>query len=67
MTRIGFYTGQIYDNTTPLANINECCAVINFDPTTDIDKLNAKRYTLKLKCDACSGDPNCIKRLVEYR
>ena len=60
-TRIGFYTGKIYDESVDPENIKECCHVFNCDESTikpllDNDELLTKlRSELNMRCIGCNG------------
>lgn len=57
MTRLGFYTGKLYDSSVDVDTIKECCLVLNFkEPVRDDEELVVKkRIELKKKCLGCYG------------
>lgn len=57
MTRIGFYTGKLYDGTVDPDTIKECCEVLNFkEPILDGEELVVKkRAELRKRCVGCYG------------
>lgn len=56
-TRLGFYTGRLYDSSVDINSIKECCLVLNFkEPVLDDEELVIKkRAELKLNCIGCHG------------
>lgn len=57
MSRIGFFTGKLYDSSFDISNIKECCMVLNFkEPVLDDEELVVKkRNELKQRCSGCNG------------
>lgn len=56
-TRIGFYTGKLYDGSVDVSTIKECCQVLNYkEPVLDDEELVVrKRAELKHRCIGCNG------------
>ena len=56
-TRIGFYTGKLYNSSVDVSTIKECCQVLNYkEPVLDDEELVVrKRAELKLRCVGCNG------------
>lgn len=56
-TRLGFYTGRLYDSSVDIESIKECCLVLNFkEPVRDDEELVVKkRAELKKNCEGCFG------------
>ena len=56
MTRIGFFTGKLYDSSVDISDIKECCMVLNFkEPVLDNEELVVmKRVQLKQRCVGCN-------------
>ena len=56
VTRIGFYTGKIYDSSVDTSTIKECCQILNNDELVkDEEFLTKKRFELKVNCNGCHG------------
>ena len=56
MTRIGFYTGKVYDDSVDITMINECCRVLNGDELNyDQEQLVILKKELLLNCNGCCG------------
>ncbi len=55
-TRIGFYTGKLYDSSVDVSTIKECCQVLNYkEPVLDDEELVVrKRVELKQRCIGCN-------------
>lgn len=64
-TRMGFYTGKLYDSSVDTSTIKECCQILNFkEPVLDDEELVVKkRAELKQKCDGCYGCEEAQKDL----
>lgn len=64
-TRIGFYTGKLYDSSVDVSTIKECCQVLNYkEPVLDNEELVVrKRIELKLRCVGCNGCEEAQKDL----
>lgn len=56
-TRIGFYTGKLYDSSVDVKTIKECCQVLNYkEPVLEDEELVVKkRAELKLRCVGCNA------------
>ena len=56
-TRIGFYTGKLYDSSVDVSIIKECCQVLNYkEPILDDEELVVrKREELRQRCVGCNG------------
>jgi len=56
-TRIGFYTGRLYDSSVDLDTIKECCEVLNYkEPVLENEELVIeKRKQLRKNCIGCFG------------
>lgn len=56
-TRIGFYTGKLYDSSVDVSTIKECCQILNYkEPILNDEELVVrKRAELKLRCVGCNG------------
>lgn len=52
--RIGFFTGNIYDDTIETSTIKECCRIINDKNPTD-EFINLTRKELRQRCVGCNG------------
>lgn len=54
-TRIGFYTGKLYDGSVDVNTIKECCQILNYkEPVLDDEELVVKkRIELKKRCAGC--------------
>ncbi len=65
MTRIGFFTGKLYDETVNPASIRECCQILNFkEPILENEELVIqKRKVLKERCAGCFGCEESLKAL----
>jgi hypothetical protein len=50
--RLGFYTGNIYDQKTDVNNIHECSMVI--EDNISESELCLKRIELKQRCHGCT-------------
>lgn len=59
MTRIGFFTGKIYEEVTDPSTIKECCTMLNDKDPVIHDEEARKRCHEKLKhrCIGCYGCP----------
>jgi hypothetical protein len=55
MTRIGYFTGKLYDSSVNVSDIKECCMRLNYkEPVLDDEELVIrKREQLKQKCIGC--------------
>ena len=58
-TRLGFYTGKLYDSSVDVSSIKECSLVLNYkEPVLDDEELVVKkRIELKQRCVGCNGCP----------
>jgi len=56
-TRIGFYTGKLYDSSVDINTIKECCEVLNYkEPVLEDEELVIrKRIELKQNCVGCNA------------
>ena len=56
-TRIGFYTGKLYDSATNVSDIKECCQILNYkEPVLDNEELVIrKRKELHERCIGCNA------------
>lgn len=63
-TRLGFYTGRLYDSSVDIESIKECCLVLNFkEPVRDDEELVVKkRAELRKNCLGCFGCEESQKR-----
>ena len=63
-TRIGYYTGKLYDSTVDSSTIKECCLILNFkEPVREDEELVIKkRAELKERCNGCFGCEESRKR-----
>ena len=54
-TRIGFYTGKLYDSSVDVNSIKECCSVLNYkEPVLEDEEFVVrKREELKNRCEGC--------------
>lgn len=54
-TRLGFYTGHLYDSSVDVNTIKECCLVLNYkEPVYDDEELVVKkRLELRQRCLGC--------------
>lgn len=61
MTRMGFFTGKLYDSSVDISTITECCEVLTpyfKEPVLDDDEfVIKKRQELKKNCKGCFGCP----------
>lgn len=64
-TRLGFYTGRLYDSSVDVNTIQECCLVLNYkEPVRDDEELVVKkRLELKANCIGCYGCEEARKGL----
>lgn len=55
MTRIGCFTGRLYDSSFNVSDIKECCVLLNYkEPVLDDEELVVlKRSQLKQRCIGC--------------
>lgn len=55
MTRIGYFTGKLYDGAVDPSTIKECCMVLNYkEPIQDDEELViTKRRELRSRCAGC--------------
>ena len=55
MTRIGYFTGKLYNSSVDVSEIKECCMVLNFkEPVLEDEELVVlKRKQLKQRCAGC--------------
>ena len=65
-TRIGFYTGKLYDSSVDVSTIKECCQVFNFkELVLDNEELVVKnRMELKQRCIGCNACEEAQKDLI---
>ena len=54
MKRLGFFTGRIYDESTPVKDIKECCYVLRTREEL-IFGIDAIKACLKESCAGCYG------------
>lgn len=64
-TRIGFYTGKLYDSSVDVGTIKECCQILNYkEPVLDDEEfVIKKREELKQRCVGCYGCEEAQKGL----
>ena len=65
-TRLGFYTGKLYDSSVDVSSIKECCLVLNYkEPVLDDEELVVKkRIELKQRCAGCTGCSEAQKDIM---
>lgn len=66
-TRIGFYTGKLYDSSVDIKSIKECCQLLNYkEPILENEELIVKkRAELKQRCGNCHGCEEARKDLKQ--
>ena len=55
MTRLGYFTGKLYDDSVDPESIKECCLCLNFkEPVVNDEELIVKkRVELRKRCEGC--------------
>lgn len=63
MTRLGYFTGKLYDASVPVADIKECSFMLNYkEPVLDDEELVIrKREQLKQRCVGCHECEESLK------
>lgn len=54
-TRMGVYTGKLYDSSFVVSTIKECCQILNYkEPVLDNEEIVIrKRSELRQRCNGC--------------
>ena len=55
-TRMGFYTGKIYDSSTDVKSIKECCSILNEEvlkSSCGDGYVEDMKVKLRKRCDSC--------------
>lgn len=63
MTRLGYFTGKLYDSSVLADDIKECCLVLNYkEPILNDEELVVlKREQLKQRCIDCHSCEESLK------
>lgn len=67
-TRIGYFTGKLYDSSVDTSTIKECCTFLNMkEPIYEDEELVVlKREALKQHCNGCYGCEEAQQALIKY-